>query len=208
MVVIDGAITVPEDEGTGVPEGEADWTSAGHVSGLQSRNSSGYVESGLNFTVDHVDNVLDISSGLARVFHSGTVQVQDANGDYNQDWDDGLVLAAALPAVTGISLTSDFVNYIYLSLDLTDNNRAEYITNTSGDEPASPSILLGLVDTTEETSHETYRSGPQSQHSIRPATVFIERGEKLDIPEDQGDIIAGPLEGEGTISGEGRLKVI
>lgn len=209
MVEINNAITIPEDEGTGLADGEEpDWVSAGHVSGLQSRNNAGYVETGLTFDVDFTADELFISSGLARILYTDVVEVQDDNGDYTNQWDDGVVFTAALPDVDEISLIANEVNYIYLELDLTQNNGAEYIVGTPDADPTEPALLLGLVDTTDETIHETYRSGPSSQHSIRPATFYVERGEEFEIPDRQGEVLAGPVEGEGTIKGEGRLKVV
>lgn len=205
---IDGAITFPEDTGTGVPTAREDWTSAGHFGGQQAQqNRSDYVERGLEFDIDFVAGELSISDGLAYILHDEPVNVQDNDGDYNDVWDQGMTITAAVPDVGAIPLEAPSTNFIYLSLDLFSNNGASYVVEQEEIPPDSPALLIGLVDTETETVHKVHRE-PQARFTARPHRTEIERGETVEIPEGYGEVLAGPIEGEGRITGEGRLKVI
>ncbi len=182
---IDGAITFPEDSGTGVPTATADWTSAGHFGGQQAQqNRSDYVERGLEFNADFAADELEISDGLAYVLHDEPVDVQDNDGDYVNEWDQGMTITTAVPVVDGIGLEPDAVNYVWLSPELTTNNGANYVVgqDREADEPDSPALLVGLVDTGNEAVHEVHRE-PRARFQVRLHQTVVERGEKIEIPE-------------------------
>ncbi|SNZ18185.1 hypothetical protein SAMN06269185_3284 [Natronoarchaeum philippinense] len=156
---ISDAIVFPEDKGTGLPStSDADYSSAGHFGGLAAQsNSTDYVEAGMGFTPDFGTPALDIGAGLAYIRHEATVNVQDDVGDYINDWKQGISLAVQVPSVSGLALTDGATNHVFVALDLSSNNGAEYVINTTGDAPSAPSLKIGTVDTANDTVEELNR---------------------------------------------------
>ena len=192
-------IVFPQDEGTGLADGdEADFTSGGHFAGLAGQsNNSDYVEAGLVFTVNFTDDLLDIGSGLAFIIDEDGATVQDQNGDYTQNWDGPVNYAVQVNEETGIALTADDVNHVFLAFDPSESNSPYYEVNTSGDAPTDPSLKIGEVDTAEESSTEQNRAvainvsgvndgGPLSEgDGIERRIWVIESG--ADDPEEAED---------------------
>lgn len=147
MPAINGATVTPEDEGTGVTD--PDYVSAGHVSGLSADgNTTDYVARGMNFQ-NVGSGTFDISAGIAYLLYTGTIQVQDNNGDYVKDWSQGVKIAVhSESATTGISYTQADVNYVFIDVDLTTNNGATYEVKTTDSAPAEPSLKIGKIDDT------------------------------------------------------------
>lgn len=155
-VAISGGLTVPEDKGTGLGDvGAADYTSAGHIAGQHAKsNITDYVESGIEWRPDNVgggatgfDVGGKFTAGLAHIWYPETVQVQDNAGVYDNDWEHGISFAVQVPETTGFEL--DFGNeyYIYLTVDLTVENKSSYKIVTAGDpEPDEPSLKVWEVD--------------------------------------------------------------
>lgn len=105
-------------------------------------NLGNYVESGLSFTADFTNVVLDISDGKAYLHESA---------GYGQD-------ITALPdARTGLALTDNATNYVHLAVNTANNDDVYYHIDTDNTPPADPSLLLGTVDTANNATTETNR---------------------------------------------------
>lgn len=144
---VSGGITVPEDEGTGLSEDEADWASAGHVGAMTGRmNASDYVEHGMVINYN-TDDTIEITGGLGFVHVSDNISVQDNDGEYTRRWTSGITVATELPTVQGIEVYEDVTNYVYLALDMNTNNGASYfVAEGSNETPSDPHFLIGIVD--------------------------------------------------------------
>ena len=143
---ITNAITVPEDEGTGLPEGEADFTSAGHFAGLVGQSViSDYVESGMSFE-NVSEGTFDITGGLAFILYEGGVSVQDIEGDYVNEWDQPVRFAIKTNMIEGVEYIEADLNHVYINIELSENNAAEYVVNTTGEQPEGPSLKIGEID--------------------------------------------------------------
>jgi hypothetical protein len=148
MPTINNALVFPEDEGTGVSSGNSDYSSAGYFGGLAAHPAlSDYVATGMSLH-NVSGGTFDITGGLAFIKYEGSVDVQDGTGSYSKTWDTGVLLAVAADETTGISYTTNDVNYVYIDVDLTANNSADYIVNTTGTAPAEPSLKIAEIDDT------------------------------------------------------------
>lgn len=148
MPTINNALVFPEDEGTGLPSGSSDYSSSGYFGGLAAHPAlSDYVATGMNLH-NVGGGTFDITGGLAFIKYEGTVDVQDQSGEYTNTWDTGVLLAVAADETTGIGYTEGDVNYVYIDVDLTANNSADYIVSPLGSEPAGPSLKIAEIDDT------------------------------------------------------------
>ncbi len=133
---------------------------SGDVAGdvLGRSNISDYVEDGLGFTPDFTNTELAISAGKAFI--------QDADG---RD-------ATLLPdSRSGLSLTADATNDVYLTFDPTSTDAISYEINTTGSEPSDPSLRVGIVDTSAETYEETNRRPDGEFESVGAREINTER---------------------------------
>jgi len=131
---------------------------------LAKGNSSDHVERGLGFAADFSADTLDIGDGYAVV------------RDGQQAWD-------VLPdARSGLGLTSSDVNYVYLTFDPNASDVAGSVTyeiNTSQTAPSTPSLYVGTVDTSNNTTSEKNRDP-----LISAETVFFGRLESTPADSD------------------------
>jgi len=119
-------------------------------------NISDYVQNGLSLTVDYSVPEVDIMAGKAFIL-AGNQEV------------------TALPDPrTGLSLTDNATNHIYLAYDPNDASITEpatedpirYEVNTSGSAPTDPSLLVATVDTSNDTATEENRDPDGSFGSV------------------------------------------
>lgn len=144
--------TFPMDRGTGL-EDTVDWNDAGAFAHLAHHpNSTDYIVDGFEFSVDFEDLLLNISAGVAEVSMSATKTNDTSNEEGGQE-DKELIGATFKVQRDGSSSLNldDGVNHVYLSIELTENNTSEFYVNTSGTSPPSPYLLLGIIDTEEES---------------------------------------------------------
>lgn len=112
-----------------------------------------YVESGLNFTADFTNTNLDISDGKAHVFNTA---------GYGQD------ITTFPDARTNLALTDNTTNYVFLAVDTSNNDSLFYHIDTDNTPPADPHLLIGVVDTSDNTVVEKNR---QQNHMIGGSLV-------------------------------------
>lgn len=153
----------PEGEGTGTADDNEDWDSAGYFGGMHAKdNASDYVETGLLLTVDFSTLTADMTVGLAFIKHTEPVNVKlpsDNQYQFSASWDHGTTFAVDADAVTGLPLTADAENRIWLATDLSEND-AGYVRVEAGSPaapPPSPRLLVGKVDTAAGVVRETNR---------------------------------------------------
>lgn len=205
---ISGAITVPEDEGTDLPSGTSDWTSAGHIGALIGENFSDYVERGFTITPDWANDAITVSAGQAYVFHDEPVDVQDTDGNYSIQWDDGMTMNAAVPEVTGVSIPTSGTAGVWLSLVLTENDAANYVVRDPSDPPAKPYIRIGTLDIDAQEVEHTNRSGPDASFLSAAIRRVLREGDSIEIGADESQVLSGPFEAEGSANIDGTLDVL
>jgi hypothetical protein len=142
-----------EDSGTGLTDqADSDWADGAHLNALaHGQNNSNYSVVNPSLTPDYT--VPDITLGVAQYRVTVTsVSERDHDGDSNTvDWPEATFVVYA-PQTT-LSLTDSDVNYIYLSLDLTTTgDDAQYVVNTTDTAPSGPSLKVGNVDCSNDTT--------------------------------------------------------
>jgi hypothetical protein len=147
------AVVFPQDDGTGVPDGQESYDSAGSFSLLSRYKGQGtYVgedkngNATLQFNdVDTGSNEFDIGAGHAYILDSKTIQ-SGAQTTYNTDLPDDTPYVVILPnEQTNLGLDSG-INDVYLSLDPTANDSVTVRHGSGVSAPSDPSVKLGTVD--------------------------------------------------------------
>lgn len=152
---IDEAIVTPQDPGMaydldGFQDMDPDWTSAGHVGGLLGYGNTAGFSEGLDVSVQWDENgdnpEFQVGEGTAFLLYDGTIRVQDQNGDYSKDWENGVLFTVDIPAMDNwISLGVGEVSNIYVSVDRVENNGAYFEVLTAEE-----------IDQGEEPDHDLY----------------------------------------------------
>lgn len=113
------------------------------------QNQSDYVERGLFLAVDYTTPAVDVTAGHAVV----------ANSTGDRAWD-------VFPdARSGVSLTANAVNSIYLVVD-PDVQDAVSVEAEASDTPSDPYLKLGEVDTSADTTSEANRAPSATVESL------------------------------------------
>ncbi|AFH21517.1 hypothetical protein OSG_eHP3_00020 [environmental Halophage eHP-3] len=161
---ISDAIFYPEDEGTGVPDGDEDYDSAALDALLsQAQGDDSYVGSGLSFknivTTDGSETV-DVGSGHAFIVDDASVTGGQRAGnpvvqsgaqqtyDTTYPADAHPTYVVVLPTDTAsLGLDTDTTNDVWVYVDPGGANDDVYIRHGSGlSAPSDPSVKLGTVD--------------------------------------------------------------
>ena len=141
----------PEDEGTGATDG--DFADAANFAALANQLGS-FVDTGLSVTVDFTVPSVDISAGKAFVTDTAANAAQSA-----ESRDQGVSFVVEADARTGLSLTDNDINHVYLDVDLTADDSISYTINTTGTAPADPSLKVAEIDTNMEDVDDTVNRG-------------------------------------------------
>jgi len=141
----------PEDEGTGATDG--DFADAANFAALANQLGS-FVDTGLSATVDFTVPSVDISAGKAFVTDTAANAAQSA-----ETRDQGVSFVVEADARTGLSLTDNDLNHVYLDVDLTADDSISYTINTTGTAPADPSLKVAEIDTSVEEVDDTVNRG-------------------------------------------------
>lgn len=166
----------PQDWGTGLDD-QVDWVDAGALAHLLDHpDQRGYVAEGFEFSVDYTNGLLNIDAGKAFLHESTT-----STNDHRED--DGPapkeLLGAIFVVQTGVSgdltLTDGDVNYVYIGLDQTINENdpdvgsdaIQYYINTTQSPPPEPYLLIGTVDTANNTKQELNRARDTTHNRLR-----------------------------------------
>lgn len=141
----------PEDEGTGATDG--DFADAANFAALANQLGS-FVDTGFSPTVDFGVPSVDISAGKAFVTDTAANAAQSA-----ETRDQGVSFVVEADTRTGLSLTDNAVNHVYLDVDLTADDSISYTINTTGTAPADPSLKVAEIDTDMEVVDDTVNRG-------------------------------------------------
>lgn len=130
----------PEDEGTGAPEGDfgdaANFASYGYHKLL-----SDYVISGFDVSVSN--GLIDISSGMCAISDTSASMVQTS-----EERDQGVLYSVIADARSSISLNQSVEkNFIFLSVDLSQDDDVSIVVSDIDSKPSQTSLKLAEVDT-------------------------------------------------------------
>lgn len=210
---IGDAVFYPEDEGTGVPDGDEDYDSAAYDALLsQAVGEDSYRGSGLSFTnvvTTDGSETVDVTAGHAFVVDDASVTGGARSGDpvvqssFQQSYDTTLPADAnptyvvILPtSVTGLALDTDTTNDLWLFVDPGGSNDTVQIRHGSGlPEPSLPSVKLGTVDSTDGSTDET-NVGP---NRINTNESVVPSGVAELVESDENQTVSGDYEVNGTL---------
>lgn len=154
-IVDTSGIVMPQDEGTGLEEGMADWMSAGHFAGMLSADhNNDYVERGLEITPNWEDGTFTLGEGLAFFeFPENEIKVQgiDSDGEYDTDWPFGSTFAVAVDQTDDISFVQNGDTDVWLTLDMNEPNSIRIEPQGAGDlSPDPPNLLVARISSEEQ----------------------------------------------------------
>jgi hypothetical protein len=144
----------PEDAGTGgYASGSGDANDAANfAAAFGAIGLSDGVMDGMGFTYNSGGPDVDIAAGTAVLSDTSATATQSS------ETRDNVSFIAQIDARSTVSLSAGSLNYIYLDVDLSTDDTASIVTNTTGSPPASPSLLLGTIDTSSDTVDELNRN--------------------------------------------------
>lgn len=151
----------PEDWGTDLQE-QVDWNDAAAFANLVDHpHNRGYVVTGFTFdTADLASNdIIRIEPGRAFLWRPQAM-TNDHSGDGGpgEKTLEGALFSVQRGSSGDIGLVSNDLNYIFVRLDRTQNDTVIFATNTTGDQPDEPSLLIGRVDTSTDSVYEDNRA--------------------------------------------------
>ena len=137
----------PEDQGTNsnlsvAGEGD-DADAANFASVYEAIGNTDFVVRGLNIS-NVSDGTFDLSAGKA--------VVSDASADAAQSdevRDQHVSYVVEVGPKTGLSYTTNDVNYVFVDVLLTDDDALDIVINTTDSAPEQPSLKIAEIDDTE-----------------------------------------------------------
>jgi len=225
---ITDAVVFPQDPGTSPNDGIAFATDppSGASWALHAQYKSGggdYVlnsESGsLGFTVDDVNDELTIAPGVCYIKQAaGSLSVQSETGStYDVDLTNNveIVYAVLVPTSVTVGLDADTTNDVYIAVNPDTRNSATVTTGNAISEPTDPSILLGVVDSTDGSVISRANDNPDGSYDALKAADSISVDDYRLNPntvQTPTSYQSGPAHGEGgdafrgaTLSPDGRV---
>lgn len=149
-------IVIPQDEGTGLDPGEADWMSAGHFGAMfGQQHNTDYVEEGLQITADWDNQTFSLASGLAYLEYpkdSVSVQGYDSDGEYNQQWPYQVSFTTAVPEVNDLTFRDNQVSDVWISVVNSEPNLVNVRIQDADsiETPDPPAMRIAQIDATTE----------------------------------------------------------
>jgi len=172
---ISDALVAPQDDGTGVPDGSEDFTSAAYFQALSKyQGYDSYVgedntgSATLQFSnVDTSNEQVDVNSGYAYINEGNHIVQSAGQSTYDTTLPIETPYVVILPSsVTGLGLGTDNVNDLWLAVDPTSNDSV-YIRHGNGlSAPSDPSVKLGTVDTSNGDTTRANDLAQSEQDSI------------------------------------------
>lgn len=171
---------------------DGDSISEGSLRAIQSRGLSNYVDDGLGLTLDPGTPALDIDPGIAHLKENGSGVTLSVDGR------------------SGLALTDGATNYVYLTYDPNAGDvdaSVEYVINTTATPPSTPSLLVGLADTSSDTTTAENRSVATSIDTLNADTLqkveytagYLSGSTSAgieeaiaELPDDGGVVVVGP----------------
>lgn len=197
-VLLDDAILLPQDEGTGLEADEADWMSAGHFAGmLGQKHNTDYVESGLDIDVDWDNLTYSIQPGLAYLeYPAQDIQVQgyQSDGQYNTTWTEGVSFTAAIKEQPEITFRADEQVEVWIVADPSEPNSIDILSQPEGSgDPDSPNLKIAQLDPAAEQvkqmnrGREVFPQVTSDPNDVSPGEVWY----RTDLNEFRASIGAG-----------------
>ncbi|QAS68875.1 hypothetical protein HFTV1-gp42 [Haloferax tailed virus 1] len=166
------AVVFPQDDGTGVSNGDEDYDSAGYLASLARYAGDGSYVGGdstgsptLQFAnIDTANEEVDIQPGHAFILESGHIVQSGSQKTYDTNLPDSVPYVVILPSsVTNVPLDTDVDNDVWLAVDPTSNDSV-YIRSGNGlSAPSDPSVKLGTVNS---STGSTTRPNDLADHSV------------------------------------------
>lgn len=151
--------TFPQDHGTDAyPEQEGDPNDAANFGSLigATQNVSVIVR-GLGFlNVDYTNLTFDVKAGKAYLVGDGITAATSGESR------DEVGMVNGINSRTGLALTDNAVNHVYATTDPNTNNSPSIEINTTETPPTTPSVKIGEIDTSNNTTSEQWNLITQS----------------------------------------------
>lgn len=145
--------TFPQDHGTNAyPDNEGDPNDAANFGSLIGATQVvSVIVRGLGFSnIDYTNLTFDVNAGKAYLVGDGITAASSGESR------DEVGMVNGIDTKTGLSLTDSAVNHVYAATD-PDTNDAPYIAvNTTASSPANPSVKIGEIDTSTNTTSEQW----------------------------------------------------
>lgn len=149
----------------------ANWAQlAGHDIG------EAYVKSGFDFDVDWTTPEFDVTSGSAKVYADSMTTAHPDIDPQETRSNVGYVVEAE--ARTGLALADNDVNYVFVDPNRGTDDSPQIEVNTDGSKPTEESLLIGEIDTTNDTVQKKNRNQQFNQLHV-DALVGVQRLEAM-----------------------------
>lgn len=185
------AIVWPQDDGTGVPDTQEDYPSAGYLGAMAHAPPGEQVTHGFGFTsVNTTANSATLTAGRAYIEDTATVQ-SGYESTYDTLLPNAMPYMVVLPANhAGLSL-DEGENDVYLAVDPSANDSVYLRHGSAVSAPSDPAILLGTINTTTgEVTRASDSLGYRTQDQTPLTTVDVF------ITSDGSDTVATGITGE------------
>lgn len=197
---VSDAVVFPQDRGTKAPDEKSDRISGGYLAMLSRyRGDESYVgenSSGnptLQFIVDSVNNTVDIEPGYAYISVSNVEVQGGSESGFDTTLPIDIPTVVALPStVSGLSLGDNTTNDLWLAFDPTTNDSVYIRHGSSVSEPSDPSVKLGVVDTTDES---TKRPNDLSTSTFEETISNLVTTGRIDGSDYNETVISGLVSG-------------
>lgn len=114
-----------------------------------------YVEDGLELqNVDYGGLTFDVAEGKAYILKSS---MDTASSDIATQTFSIVGTVVGYAGGTGFTLTDGDVNYVYLDANFGTDDSPQIVVNTTGNAPTDESLLIGRIDTANDTTTPTNR---------------------------------------------------
>lgn len=156
----------PQDQATGLQD-TIDWNDAGGFAWLSHHpNTTGHVIEGFTFEPDWANGLFTIRGGVAELEQASTWTNDHSDEGGDPETEVGNVSFRVQRGPSVDRNLADGVNYVYLHLDQTENNRVLFTDNTTQTPPAEPYLLIGTLDTQTETVVQKNRNPTATYESV------------------------------------------
>lgn len=142
-----------------------------------------YVEDGMDFTYNNGGPSVDIGSGKA------FIEIGSATGTQSGKTISIIGYAIQKDAVTGIPLTNNDVNYIWLTANEGTDDAADYDVTTTNAPPTSGSIKIGEINTTTDEVTEINRGQSPTYTNADIEDTLTLSGGAVDLTQAGADTV-------------------
>lgn len=198
MAYTDHSITgyvFPQDSGfSGIANSDADWANAAYIGGLGLAETSNYAPNGLGITADHGAETFDLDSGVGYIEDTTTVGIRDWDDSEltrSADWTQPFLTLMLVKSQSGISFeTTSGTNYLYIAYSHHSQNDSYLrVADTTNDEPTDPSLQIGEIDASADSSREVNRVAGHNRDYIGKYTASAASSITINVPDTYDEII-------------------